>query len=51
MGVFVVHPRSRSRLLSVDVAERDVVGGRKVCGWRFAGFLAVDVAEGLGHLS
>ena len=32
------------------VAERDVVGANEVCG-RFAGFLAVDVAEGLGHLA
>ena len=32
VGVFVVHPRLRLRLLSIDVAERDVVGAKEVCG-------------------
>jgi len=44
VDVFVV------RLLSVDVAERTAVGANEVYEG-FAGFLAVDVADGLGHLS
>ena len=46
----MVHPHLRLRLLSIDVAERDVVGAKEVCGG-FAGFLAVNMAEGLSHLS
>ena len=45
----MVRPCLRLCLLSVDVAEQDV-GAKEVYGG-FTGFLAVEVAEGLSHLS